>query len=151
MTDEFEDELDDEVNDIIAQIRNQSRKINEPPKERESLKKEDMEEFIITNAANVVKDSVEMVEKMKIEVLAGADSKLIESVSELVKATTSAIDALTKLKIAEDKIKSQKEIAQMNIENKSKGEDNEQKFYLSREEIIKALMNKNTEKKVIDI
>lgn len=146
-----ESEIDAEVDDIISQIKNQSKILKKPESEKISLEKDDMENFIIQNAANVVKTSVEMVESLKLEVLAGADSKLIESVSELVKATTSAIDALSKLKIAEDKLRSQKEITQMNIDAKQTSTQETQGFLLSREEVIQALMNKKEDVKTIDV
>jgi replicative DNA helicase len=94
-----------------------------------------------------------MVENLKLEVLAGADSKLIESVSELVKATTSAIDALSKLKISEDKINAQKEITQMNIQAKiirDEEESNTPKLSFTRNDILK-LLNQKDESLVVDV
>ena len=151
--DEDDDFLNAEVDDIISQIKNQSKIVNKLPKEQPNLKKEDLEEFIITNAGKVVNHSLEMVENLKLEVLAGADSKLIESVSELVKATTSAIDALSKLKISEDKINAQKEITQMNIQAKiirDEEENNTPKLTFTRNDIIK-LLNQKEESPVVDV
>ena len=151
--DEDDDFLNAEVDDIISQIKNQSKIVNQLPKEQPNLKKEDLEEFIITNAGKVVNHSLEMVENLKLEVLAGADSKLIESVSELVKATTSAIDALSKLKISEDKISAQKEITQMNIQAKiirDEEESNTPKLSFTRNDILK-LLNQKDESLVVDV
>jgi hypothetical protein len=151
--DEDDDFLNAEVDDIISQIKNQSKIVNQLPKEQPNLKKEDLEEFVITNAGKVVNHSLEMVENIKTEVLAGADSKLIESVSELVKATTAAIDALSKLKISEDKIRAQKEIAQMNIQAKmikNEEEDNTPRLTFTRNDIIKLLSQKE-EQPVVDV
>jgi hypothetical protein len=151
--DEDDDFLNAEVDDIISQIKNQSKIVNQLPKNKPDLKKEDLEEFVITNAGKVVNHSLEMVENLKLEVLAGADSKLIESVSELVKATTSAIDALSKLKISEDKIKAQKEITQMNIQAKiirDEEENSTPKLTFTRNDIIK-LLNQKEESPVVDV
>ena len=151
--DEDDDFLNAEVDDIISQIKNQSKIVNQLPKEQPNLKKEDLEEFVITNAGKVVNHSLEMVENLKLEVLTGADSKLIESVSELVKATTSAIDALSKLKISEDKIKAQKEITQMNIQAKiirDEEENSTPKLTFTRNDIIK-LLNQKEESPIINI
>jgi hypothetical protein len=152
--DKDDDFLDAEVDDIISQIRNQSKIVNQLPKQQhQTLKKEDLEEFLITNAGKVVNHSLEMVENLKLEVLAGADSKLIESVSELVKATTSAIDSLSKLKISEDKIKAQKEITQMNIQAKiikDEEESDTPKLTFTRNDIIKLLLQKD-EQPVVDV
>jgi hypothetical protein len=152
--DKDDDFLDAEVDDIISQIRNQSKIVNQLPKQQhQTLKKEDLEEFLITNAGKVVNHSLEMVENLKLEVLAGADSKLIESVSELVKATTSAIDSLSKLKISDDKIKAQKEITQMNIQAKiikDEEESDTPKLTFTRNDIIKLLLQKE-EQPVVDV
>lgn len=151
MNDDDDDFLDDEVDDIISQIRNQSKNLKESKAEHPDLIKDNLEEFIIVNAGKVVNHSLEMVENLKLEVQAGADSKLIESISELIKATTSAIDSLSKLKIADDKIKAQKEITQMNIDSKTTKDDENNnstpRLSFTRSEILK-LMEKQ---EVIDI
>lgn len=150
--DDDDDSLDDEVNDIISQIKNQSKGLTNPEKKYPELTKEGLEEFVIVNAGKVVNNSLEMLDRLKSEVMAGADSKLIESVSELVKATTSAIDSLSKLKIAEDKNKNQKEITQMNIDAKiTKDDDGDgvPKLALTRNEVLKLLTTKD--QPVIDV
>jgi len=140
-----EEELERDVDNIISQIKNQSKSLKVIEKERPELKKEDLEAFIIKNASEVVMDSIEMVQSLKLEVMAGADSKMIESVSELVKATTAAIDSLSKLKLAEDKIKSQKELKQMDIEAKtSEGTTESSGLFISREELLKHILTKPT-------
>jgi hypothetical protein len=145
--------LDNEVEDIISQIKNQTKILKQPVKEADPLKKEDLENFVITNAGKIVNHSLEMVENLKLEVLAGADAKLIESVSELVKATTSAIESLSKLKLSDDKIKAQKEITQMNIDAKitKESDDNTPKLTFTRNDILKLLDNKNNSEKIVDI
>jgi len=141
--DDFDDDIDNEVNDILSQLRNKNNIPPEPEIPKEPLEKEKMEDFIIQNAANNVRNAVEMVEKLKSTVSACAEPDLVNAMAGLLKATTSAIDSLTKLKIAEDKNKNQKEVALINLEGKKSGDDEDKKgFLISREEVIKALMNK---------
>jgi valyl-tRNA synthetase len=141
--DEFDDDIDNEVNDILSQLRNKNNISPTPEIPKEPLEKEKMEDFIIQNAANNVRNAVEMVENLKGSAIASGDPELVNAMSGLLKATTSAIDSLTKLKIAEDKNKNQKEIAQINLEGKKSADDEDKKgFLISREEVIKALMNK---------
>jgi len=149
----LDDDVDNEVENIISQIKNQTKHLNQPIKEPDPLTKEDLENFVITNAGKIVNHSLEMVEKMKIEVIAGADAKLIESVSELVKATTSAIESLSKLKLSDDKIKAQKEIAQMNIDSKTTkaDDDNTPRLTFTRNDILKLLDSKNNPETVVDV
>lgn len=143
---EFQDDLDQDVDNIIAQLKNQTKKINTIEKEKPQLSKDDIEKFIIDNATDVVTDCVDMIQSIKTDIQAESDPKLIESAATLVTAFTSAIDALSKLKLSDDKIKSQKEIKQMDIaaklENKSNDvQNNSAGVFLSREEIIKGLLN----------
>jgi hypothetical protein len=148
-----DEELDNEVNDIIFQIKNQSKNIKQAEKEKIPLDKENISDFIIQNAANIVGTGVEIVEELKREILAGADSKLIESYSELIKACNSGVEILLKFKIAEDKNKNQKEIAQMNIDAKiTKNEDDENtpKLTFTRNDILK-LLEKKEEPTVLDV
>jgi hypothetical protein len=148
-----DEELDNEVNDIIFQIKNQSKNIPQAEKEKIPLNKEDISDFIIQNAANIVGTGVEIVEELKREILAGADSKLIESYSELIRACNSGVDILLKFKIAEDKNKNQREIAQMNIDAKvTKSEEDEStpKLTFTRNDILK-LLEKKEEPTVVDI
>lgn len=142
---EFEDDLDQDVDNIIAQLKNQTKKINDVAKERIQLEKGDIEKFIIDNASNVVTDCVDMIQSLKLDVQFGGDSKLIESTATLVNAFTSAIDALSKLKLSEDKINAQKEIKQMDISAKlisnNENETSAKGVYISREELIKGLLD----------
>lgn len=145
-----EDEIDRDVDDIIFQIRNQGKSLKNVEKEKPELTKEDLEKFVIDNASSVVMDSIEMVQSLKMDVIAGADSKMVEAVSELVKATTAAIDSLSKLKLSDDKIKSQKEIKQMDIDAKSSiiADQNSSGLFISREELLKNLLGPRETPKV---
>jgi hypothetical protein len=140
-----DDELDNEVNDIISQIKNQSKNFKKEEIEIPELNRENLEELLLRTAAKVITHSVEVMEKMKDDVIASADSKMLESYSAHTKATTSALETLLKFKNAEDKIKAQKEIAQMNIDSKiTKGDDDDgtPKLTFTRNDILKLLEKK---------
>lgn len=147
---DYEDELDHDVDSIIAQIKNQGKTIKNVEKEKPELKKEDLEKFIIDNAASIVMDSIEMVQSLKMDVMAGGDSKMVEATAELVKAVTGAIDALSKLKLNDDKLRGQKELKQMDISAKTLDNqmDGKPGLFLSREEIINNLFRKDDDKTI---
>lgn len=138
---EFDDALDKDVDNIISQLKNQKISFEVVRKENPNLTKEEVEKFIIDNASSVVSNCVDMLQDLTEIVKTGADYKLIESVAELAKATTSAIDALSKLKLSDDKIKGQKEIKQMDINAKNSIVEEKQQgvLYLNREDFIKNL------------
>lgn len=147
---DFDNDLDSEVDDIISQLKNQGKSLKIIEKEKPHLSKDDVEKFILDNASSVVTDCVSMLQSLGDEVRAGGDPKLIESVAEIAKAATIAIDALSKLKLSDDKIKAQKEIKQMDIDSKVvKETDNESKgVYLSREELLTHLFNHREPEKI---
>lgn len=143
-----EDELDRDVDNIIFQIKNQGKMLKNVEKERPELQKEDLEKFVIDNAAAVVSDSIEMIQSLKMDVVAGGDSRMVEATAELVKAVTGAIESLSKLKLSDDKIKSQKELKQMDInakttENLTGGQSG---LFISREDLLKQLLHKEEPK-----
>ena len=143
----YDEELDRDVDSIINQIKNQGRSLKTAETERPELKKEDLEKFIIDNAASVVQDSIEMLQSLKMDILTGADPKMVESISELVKATTAAIESLSKLKLSDDKLKGQKELKQMDIDSKNSEDPSKVAgLFLSREELIRNLFVKPIEK-----
>jgi hypothetical protein len=139
-----EEELDRDVDSIIFQIKNQGKTLKNVEKERPELKKEDLEKFIIDNAACVVADSIEMVQGLKLDVLAGGDAKMVEATAELVKAVTGALDALSKLKLSDDKLKGQRELKQMDIDSKNVDSitGGQSGLFISREDLIKNILNK---------
>jgi hypothetical protein len=148
-----DEELDNEVNDIISQIKNQSKNFKKEETEIPELNRENLEELLLRTVAKVITHSVDVMEKMKDEVVASMDSKMLESYSAHTKATTSALETLLKFKNAEDKIKAQKEIAQMNIDAKiSKGDDDDgtPKLTFTRNDILK-LLEKKEEPTVLDV
>lgn len=143
--DNEECELDQDINNIISQIKNQGKTIKNIERERPELQKEDLERFIIDNAASVVADSIEMVQGLKQDVLAGGDSKLVEATAELVKAVTGAIDALSKLKLSDDKLKSQRDLKKMDIESKTISDNDfggQSGVFISREDLLKHLLER---------
>lgn len=150
-------DLGQDVNNIISQIKNQGKTIKNIERDRPELQKEDLERFIIDNAASVVADSIEMVQGLKQDVLASGDSKLVEATAELVKAVTGAIDALSKLKLSDDKLKGQKELKQMDIDSKNIGDNDpvgQSGLFISREDLLKHLLSRpapTLENDVVDI
>jgi hypothetical protein len=139
------DDLDRDVDNIISQIKNQGKTLKKVEREPPNLQKEDLEKFVIDNASLIIDDSIEMIQALKIDVIAGADPRMVESISELLKATTSAIESLSKLKLSDDKIKAQKEIKQMDIDSKEIGGNIENAsqggVFISREELLNKLLN----------
>jgi hypothetical protein len=139
-----DDQIDKNVDSIINQLKNQSRSLKDVQKNPpQQLKKEDMEQFIIDKASEIVNGCVEVIGVIQDEIKCAPDPKLIESGATFINAFTSALDALGKLEISQQRIKAQKDIAQFNAAARlATNDDTESKkgVYISREELIKGLL-----------
>jgi hypothetical protein len=142
------EELDEAVNDILSQLKN-TTVIKQTPV-TETLTKEKLEEFLIKNSGKLVTDSINLIDDMRDFVgTADADPDSISALAELIKAASSAVDTLNKIYISDERNKNQVKIKTMDIESKEKLSimDNQTKVLLSREDIMKAIIDKE----VIDI
>ena len=142
------EELDEAVNDILSQLKN-TKVIKQTPV-TDTLTKEKLEEFIIKNSGKLVTDSINLIDDMRDFVgTADADPESISALAELLKAASSAVDTLNKIYISDERNKNQVKIKTMDIESKEKLSimDNQTKVLLSREDIMKAIIDKE----VIDI
>lgn len=153
---EEDEEIDKSVNSIIDQLKNQSRSLKKVQKDPPpSLKEEDMKQFIIDKASEIVNGCVEVIGVIQDEIKCAPDPKLIESGATFINAFTSALDALGKLQINDQKIKAQKDIAEFNASHKLVNKEEEKSkegVYLSREELIKSVLEykKDEVREVID-
>ena len=142
------EELDEAVNDILSQLKN-TTVIKKTPV-TDTLTKEKLEEFLIKNSGKLVTDSINLIDDMRDFVgTADADPESISALAELIKAASSAVDTLNKIYISDERNKNQVKIKTMDIESKEKLSimDNQTRVLLSREDIMKAIIDKE----VIDI
>lgn len=151
------DEIDNAVNDILSQIKSHNKATNEVKRVAEDIDIENLEEFIIKKTGSLVSSSIDMVEDVKDYISSAPENRDVASLAELIKASTSALDTLTKLHTAKEQNKNKVQVKQMDIEAKEKLNiiDNQTKVLLSRDEVMKALMSgdeKDDDKEsVIDI
>ena len=151
------DEIDNAVNDILSQIKSHNKDTTEVKRVAENIDIDNLEEFIIKKTGSLVSSSIDMVEDVKDYISSAPENRDVASLAELIKASTSALDTLTKLHTAKEQNKNKVQVKQMDIEAKEKLNiiDNQTKVLLSRDEVMKALMSgdeKDSDKEgVIDI
>lgn len=149
----MEDDIDAAVNDIMSQLRSTPRTTQRVSAidENVDLTKEQLEEFTIRCLGKLVAKSLNIVDEVRDTMVAGADSKDVTAVADLINASSSAIDTLAKIYTSEGKNKTQMVIKQMDIDAKERMNvvDNQTKVLLSREEVMKAFIEEN--KDIIDI
>jgi hypothetical protein len=135
-------DLDDAVNDILSQLKGTVAVTKKQPDE-EILTKDQLEEFIIKNSGKLVTKSLNIVDDVKDYVASAPDAKDVAALAELISATSSAIETLNKVYISDERNKTQVQVKQMDVESRERMNitDNKTKILLSREDIMKALVN----------
>jgi len=135
-----------EIGDLVDQLKNAEQFLKKPEKAEEefNLNPEELEKFILNNAGKLVKKSIEMVDEVKQYVETAPESRDVSSLSELINASSSAIETLSKILVQNKRDKTQKEVKQMDIDGKKQlmqGEFNA-KVMLSRDDVMKELFAK---------
>lgn len=143
-------DIDNTVNDIISQLKTSSLSNTSPQKEDIKLTKDNLEEFILTNSGKLVTKSLGLIDNIESFVSTSPEPDDVTALSELIKAATSAVESLNKIYIADSKNENQMKIKKLDIAAREKLSvmDNQTKILLSREDIMKALINTSD---VIDV
>jgi len=142
----MEDIPGNDIGDLVDQLKNAEKYLKKPEKAEEefNLDPEELEKFILNNAGKLVKKSIDMVEEVKQYVETAPESRDVTSLSELINASSSAIETLSKILVQNKRDKTQKEVKQMDIDGKKQlmqGEFNA-KVMLSRDDVMKELFAK---------
>jgi len=145
-----EEELDEAVNDIIAQIKGNNNTVREK-KQDVSIDKDNLEEFIMKSSGKLVAKSLEIVDNVNDYISSAPENRDVAALAEVIKATAGSIDTLQKLHSSNERNETQKEVKRMDVESKERLNiaDNQTKMLLSRDDIMKALVEKDDD--VIDV
>ncbi len=135
-----------DIGDLVDQLKNAEKYLKKPEKAEEefNLDPEELEKFILNNAGKLVKKSIDMVDEVKQYVETAPESRDVSSLSELINASSSAIETLSKILVQNKRDKTQKEVKQMDIDGKKQlmqGEFNA-KMMLSRDDVMNELFKK---------
>lgn len=111
--------------------------------------KDNLEEFILKNSSEVINSAVSMMKNVEINVQAIQGPEEIAAYSELVNASTNAIETLSKILIQKQKAEAQLTIKKMDVENKKElqSNDHQMKMVASREELLKLMISNNQQPK----
>jgi len=144
------DELDEAVSDIISQLK-QNNKVARAPVEESILDKENLEDFLIQNSGKLIKKSLSIVDNVNDYISSAPENRDVAALAELIKASSSAIETLNKLHVAKESNETQLEVKKIDVQSKERMNiaDNQAKILLSREDVISALVEDDSE--VIDV
>lgn len=145
-------EIDSAVDDIITQIRDHDRDINSSTFVQKIPDIDNVEQFILEKTSALINSSVNMVEDVKDYISSAPENRDVASLAELIRASSSAIDTLTKIHTSREQNKNRIEVKQIDIKSKERinAIDNQTKVLLSRDDVLQVLMN-NDDKDVIDV
>ncbi len=144
-------EIDTAVNDILTQIKSHNKDTTEIKKVADEIDLDNLEEFLVKKTSSLINSSVDMVDDVKEYIASAPENRDVASLAELIKASSSAIDTLSKLHTAKEQNKNRVEIKQMDIESKEKLNimDNQTKVLMTRDDVMKALTG--DDETIIDI
>lgn len=146
-----EEPMDNEVDDLISQLKDNNKTVRKLKKQQDfELKPEELEQFILNTTGRLVQDSLDMVDTVKQYVECAPDAEGVGSLAELLKATTSSIDTLSKILVQDKRSEAAFGIKKLDIAAKQHllEVDHNNKLALTRQEVLDNLI-KNAE--VIDV
>jgi sulfur carrier protein ThiS len=139
----MDENINDTIGDIIEQLQSNNKQVVEARVERDPLKKEELEDFVIKKGGELIQDALEMVQTIRNDVAAAPDDKNIEAFASLISATANAIDTLNRNLISVKKNETTVAVKKMDIDSRKElqAAESETKLALTREEIFKMLLN----------
>jgi len=140
----MEDEIKNIVGSLVDQLKDTDGVAKKAREEKEPLKREDLEDFVIHKSGYLVEDALEMVQNMRDFIVSAPNSEDISAFADLINATSSAIDNLNKINLQNKKSDTSVKLKTMELDAKRQMQeiDNNVKVLLTREEAFKALLDR---------
>ena len=148
-----DDKLDQDINSLVNQLK-QTTKVNKEVTKKadeEGVDPEDVERFVVRNSERLVNQSLDVLDNVKDYIMASGDPDSISSLSELIRASSSALDSLNKIVVQNKRSTTTIVAKQMDINSKKNIEDSKQPegaYITTREEMFKKILD---EAKVITV
>jgi hypothetical protein len=155
------EEIDSEyisVNELTQKLKDQvsfiDSKNKEYTRETNSLSKENLEKFLLEKTGELVNEGLDTIKELKSVFVSNPNADEIDSLAQAFKAVSSALSVLKDIQVSNSKIENNKELKEMDIKAKKemlvdKEKSTEtQKILLTREEIMKSLIEKS---EIVDV
>jgi hypothetical protein len=147
------EELNEMVGDLLSQLKEVKKEAEKSEKTRDVLTKENLEKFVIENAGRLVSESMDIVINVKDYISSAPESKDVGSMSELIAATSTALETLNKIIISDKRNETLVQVKDMDIKSKKeiREVDNNNRLLATREQVFKMLIESaNKSAKIID-
>ena len=101
------DELDHELDSLVDQLKqtNKENKQAAAQPENYNLSPEEVEQFVIQNSSKLITQSLSVIDEVKDYAVAAGDPDSLSSLSELIRASSSALETLNKITIQDKRTK----------------------------------------------
>ena len=144
------DSEDKDVSSLVNQLKDTTL-VNKHIHKNENgeLQEQDIEEFVVQNSSKLIKQSLDVMDNVKDYIIASGDPDSISSLSELIKASSSAIESLNKIVIQNKRSATSLATKSMDVNAKYAIEEkkNENALIATREDVFKKIL---ADAKVID-
>ena len=144
----------EEVKTLVDQLKENNSMVTQIQKSDFTLEKEDLEQFILNNTGRLIQDSMNTIDNIKQYIISAPEPEDVHSLAELYKASTTAIEALNKLLLQQQKAEAQVAIKTMDIESKKELADTkDNKLTFTRDEIFDKLLSRGDliEAELVDV
>lgn len=139
MSDEIDNELDSLV-DQLKQSNKETKEVIEQP-ETVNMTPEEIEQFVVQNSGKLITQSIGIIDDVKDYMVAAGDPDSLSSLSELIRASSTALETLNKIAIQDKRTKTTLAAKQMDLQAKTIDTKPENgKLIGTREEMFKRLI-----------
>lgn len=147
---------DDGLDDLLGQLKNTNKTTKQAcSKKKEELsispqEQEKLEGFLIDKSTVLIDQTITTLQNLQQQVMAAPDPENISAYSELVKASSTAMENLNKINLMNKKNAASKELKTMDIQSKAISDDKKLigQALATREEVMDRLFD---DAKVIDV
>ena len=130
-----------DLESLIDQLKQHAPK--ETP-EQVNVTEENLTAFVLEKAAKLINNGLTTAEELKDAIKQGTDPEEVMAYSDVIKATTAAIEALNKIGLQNKKLKTAVDMKKMDIDSRkglTAGSGNTNVLICTREEVIKGLLD----------
>jgi len=147
-----ENNSDEDIKSLVDQLKESTIVNNEVCKKTEELglEPEDVEQFVVKNSGHLVQQSLHAIDEVKDYIMASGDPDSISALSELIRASSGALESLNKIVVQNKRSATSITTKQMDVTAKYTIEEkkNEHALIASHEEVFKKILD---DAKVIEV
>lgn len=142
-----------DISSLVDQLKDTTlvnKHIQKDIDKNELVNPENIEQFVVKNSSDLINQSLDVMNNVKDYIMASGDPDSISALSELIKASTGAIESLNKIVIQNKRTATSIATKTMDLNSKHAIEDKRREDVLigNREEIFKKIL---AEAKVIEL